>query len=84
MARAQPVKPVEIPVTPSAEVWRSMSPAQREAHLVAVYAALEQEHIQAGAGVRHFRTKTGAFTTLNGHFRRVEKRLFLACELPTL
>ena len=52
MAQAQPVEAVAIPVTPSAEVWRTMSPAQREAHLLAVYAALEQEHIRAGEGVR--------------------------------
>lgn len=79
-----PVVPEEIPITPTVEVWRAMTQAERDAHVQAVFAALEQEQIRAGEGTRHFKTKAGAWATLSDHFQRVEKRLFLACELSTL
>lgn len=74
----------EIPVTPSLEAWRAMSPAAREAHILEVTAALEHEKLHCGEGLRHFRTKSGTMTTLGGHFERVGRSILLAAELPVL
>lgn len=79
-----PIEPDEIPITPSAERWRAMSPADRDAHLLEVFAALEREELRAAEGLRHFKSKVGALSTLKGHFSRVGRKVFLACELAVL
>ncbi len=79
-----PAPPESIPITPSDEVWLAMTPAQREAHLLEVFAALEQERMSTGEGLQHSRAKIRALNTLGGHFDRIDRTIFLAADLAVL
>lgn len=73
-----------IPVTPSAEEWRAMSPARREAFVQAAMDALNQELELAPEGRPHSVAKMKAATTLGDFFARIGKRIYLAADLMVL
>lgn len=74
----------EIPITPSSEVWRSMSRAARDAHIEAVHAALERTADLMSQGRPHSTAKMSAVSVLGDFFERVGRRIYLAAELPVL
>lgn len=77
-------RPLEIPVTPSAEVWRSMSKRAQGAHMDQVFAALERQAELMPEGRPHSVAKIGAISVLGDFFQRVGRRVYLAAELPVL
>ena len=74
--------PVEIPVTPSAERWRAMSRAERDAHLADALDALQREAWLSPEGLPHATARAGALSVLSDHFHRAGRRVFLAADLP--
>ena len=84
MPQLAPAETDDYPITPSAMDWLAMSQKERDAHIQRVWDAAEREQIQVGESVRHFKAKTGAYNTLNEHFRRVETHIYVAAELSTL
>jgi Uma2 family endonuclease len=70
-----------LPLAPSEETWRAMTPAQREAFLVEVNMALEAEAELMSESRPHSRAKSKALDKLGQHFRMSGKKVYLASEL---
>ena len=69
-------------VAPTAERWRAMSKAERDAFLEASLAALQQEEARLSEGSPHSTAKTAAWQLLRDHFDRVGRPIFIRAELP--
>ncbi len=75
---------LEIPVTPSVEGWRAMSPRARQAHHEAVIAALQREAELMPEGRPHSYWCINAYSVLGDFFQRIGRRIYLPAELPVL
>lgn len=75
---------VEIPVVPSVEVWRAMSPAAREAFVVAMNEALTEAVALMPEGQPHKKAKSRALDLLGRHFQAKGRAVYLAEELSVL
>ncbi len=71
-------------VAPDEAAWSRMSRAERDAAIERVLAVFDEYREAMSEGVRHFRAKSGAAADLDGHFRRIRRDVFLACELAVL
>ncbi len=80
---AQPVAP-PIPVAPSEERWREMTPAQREQFVVQVNVALSDPLNVMSEGRPHKKAKSRALDMLGLHFRAMGRHVFLAEEFAVL
>jgi len=74
----------EPPVTPSAEVWRAMTPEARERFLVEVIDAFSDPRLTMGNGQPHNLAKRRATERLRRHFDAIGRRIYLAEELNVL
>jgi Uma2 family endonuclease len=79
------LEPEDIPVAPSAEVWRSMSEDAQLAFILAATDALNERNLQLmGEGRPHERARAGAMAVLGDFFERAGQPVYLASDLPVL
>ena len=76
--------PREIPVGPSLNAWRAMSPSAREGFLVAMNEALTEAAELMGEGRPHKQAKSRAVDLLGLHFKAKGRTVYLAEELSVL
>lgn len=76
--------PRPIPVTPSEERWREMTPAQREQFIVEVNTALSDPLNFMSEGRPHKKAKSRALDMLGLHFRTMGRNVYLAEEFAVL
>jgi Uma2 family endonuclease len=81
--KAQPAPP-PVPITPTEERWRAMTPAERERFLVGVNEALSDPIRVMAEGRPHKKAKSRAIDMLGRHFRAMGKHIYLAEELSVL
>lgn len=81
---SQPAVPPAIPVTPTEAEWRALSPAEREAFLVRVNAALSEAALLMGEGRPHWDAKLALLDALGLFFRTVGRSVYLAAEMSVL
>jgi Uma2 family endonuclease len=74
----------ELPVAPSAEAWRAMSPAERERLLIRINEAFSDPVLLKSEGRPHKKAKSEAVDTLSLHFRTVGRVVYLAEEMSVL
>jgi len=79
-----PDPPRSVPITPSVERWRAMTPAERESLLIEVNDALTDQQILLPEGRPHKKAKTKAMDMLGLHFRAMGRRIYLAEEMSVL
>jgi Uma2 family endonuclease len=76
--------PRPVPVTPTEDRWRAMTPAERERFIVSVNEALSDPLIFMSEGRPHKKAKSRAIDMLGLHFRAMGRRIYLAEELSVL
>lgn len=76
--------PRPVPVTPSAERWQTMTPAEREQFIIAVNEALSDPALAMSEGRPHKKAKSRALDMLGLHFRTMGKHVYLAEEMSVL
>jgi Uma2 family endonuclease len=76
--------PREIPVGPSLDAWRAMTPRAREGFLVAMNEALTEADELMGEGRPHKQAKSRAIDLLGLHFKAKGRTVYLAEELSVL
>jgi len=76
--------PREIPVGPSLDAWRAMTPRAREGFLVAMNQALAEAAELMGEGRPHKQAKSRAIDLLGLHFKAKGRTVYLAEELSVL
>jgi len=82
---AEPAPSVPAPlVTPTEEVWRAMSPAERERFLVRVLDALSDPIAAMSEGRPHKKAKTRTLDRLGLHFTSLGRAVYLADEMAVL
>lgn len=81
--KGRPV-PLPVPVTPTEERWRAMTPAERERFLVAVNEALSDPALVMAEGRPHKKAKSRAIDKLGRHFRAMGKLIYLAEEMSVV
>ncbi len=80
---AKPEPPV-IPIAPTEERWRAMTPAERERFLVSVNEVLSDPVFAMAEGRPHQKAKSRAIDMLSRHFRAMGKHIYLAEELSVI
>ncbi len=73
-----------VPVTPTEECWRAMTPAERERFIIAVNEALSDPLISMSEGRPHKKAKSRALDMLGLYFRTLGRHVYLAEELSVL
>jgi Uma2 family endonuclease len=73
-----------LPITPTAEVWSSMSADARDAFLVQVLDALNDPNAVMGEGRPHWLAKSRVLDAMSLHFDALKRVIYLAEELPLL
>ena len=73
-----------LPITPTAEVWSSMSADARDAFLVQVLDALNDPNAVMGEGRPHWLAKSRVLDAMSLHFDALKRVIYLAEELPVL
>jgi Uma2 family endonuclease len=76
--------PRPVPVTPTVERWRAMTPREREQFMVDVNEALSDPLIVMSEGRPHKKAKSKAIDMLGLHFRTLGKHVYLAEEMSVL
>ncbi|HEY8380205.1 MAG TPA: Uma2 family endonuclease [Nannocystis sp.] len=76
--------PIPVPIGPSAERWRSMSPDERDRFYAEVFAALNQPAEMMTEGRPHSRAKSAAFDALTLHFKTTGRMIYIADELAVI
>lgn len=75
---------IPIPIAPSEETWRAMTPAERERLLVQVNDALSDPRRVMSEGRPHKKAKTRALDLLGLHFKTIGRAIYLAEEMAVL
>ena len=75
---------VAIPIGPTAEEWRAMTPDERQRFLVNVNEALSDPQNTMGEGRPHKKVKTRALDMLGLHFRAMGRVVYLAEEMSVV
>lgn len=70
------------PRAPSQRRWDAMSAAERRRVVDALPGEVTDAEMSPPEGDRHFQAKVRALDALQGHFRRLKRRVYLAAELP--
>lgn len=73
-----------MPRAPTQAVYDAMTPEQRERMELEIMEALDELRVWMSEGTPHSRPKNRALAELEAHFRRRERRIFLATELAVL
>ncbi|MEO5728137.1 MAG: Uma2 family endonuclease [Byssovorax sp.] len=81
---APPSPPRSLPVAPSEEEWRAMSPDERERLLVKILDALSDPRAAMSEGRPHKKVKTRSLDMLGLHFGAVGRVVYLAEEMAVL
>jgi Uma2 family endonuclease len=76
--------PRSIPVGPSLEEWRALTPAERESFLVKVLDALSDPRSAMTEGRPHKKAKTRALDLLGLHFKAMGRVVYLAEEMAVM
>jgi Uma2 family endonuclease len=76
--------PAKLPVGPSEEAWRAMTPIERESFLIEVNAALSDPRSAMSEGRPHKKAKTRALDLLGLHFRAMGRVVYLAEEMAVV
>ena len=86
MATDPPASPPlrSIPIGPSIEVWRAMTPAERERFLIQVNDALSDPRSTMSEGRPHKKAKTRALDMLGLHFKAMGRVIYLAEEMAAV
>ena len=71
------------PRAPPAAVWDAMSPTERARVLATLPSDFPLSETNPPEGDFHFNAKKRTRDVLDGFFKRVGRRVYLACELPT-
>src|SRR5262245_58266414 len=79
-----PSPPRSIPIAPTVEEWRAMSPDERERWLVKVLDALSDPKDTMSEGRPHKKAKTRSLDMLGLHFGAVGRVVYLAEEMAVL
>jgi len=74
----------ELPITPSVEEWRTMTPEARRKHIVSVNEALSDPRLTMGDGRPHVQAKRRATDRLKRHFDALRRVIYLAEEMNVL
>ena len=80
-AQALPDLSDELLIGPSAETWHAMSPAEREAFIVAASEHLEREALLMPPGRRHERARVSTAQVLEDYFHRAGRQVYVASDL---
>ncbi len=70
------------PRAPPTEVWNQMTPEERKRVVEALPSDFTLDFLPPPEGDRHFNPKAAAKDTLNRHFQRVGRRVYVSGELP--
>ncbi len=73
-----------LPVAPSEEAWRAMTPAQRQAFVEETLSAIDDQADFMSEGRPHAHAKNKATDKLERYFQRIGRRIYLANELPVI
>lgn len=76
--------PGALPIGPTEEVWRAMTPDERERFLVNVNESLSDPQNTRGEGRTHKKAKTRALDMLGLHFRALGRVVYLAEEMSVV
>src|SRR6185503_1041473 len=79
---ASPPRP--LPIGPTEEAWRAMTPAERERFLLEVLDALSDPRSAMSEGRPHKKIKTRALDMLGLHFKAMGRVVYLAEEMAVL
>jgi Uma2 family endonuclease len=80
----QSSSPPSPPIAPTEEVWRSMTPAERESFLVKVNDSLSDPQSLMSEGRPHKKAKVRALDMLGLHFKTMGRVIYLAEEMSVL
>jgi Uma2 family endonuclease len=83
-ARPLPPAPRAIPIAPTEEQWRAMSPAEREKVQVAVNEALTDQERLMPEGQPHKKAKSRAMDMLGLHFKAMGRAIYVAEDMSVL
>lgn len=84
LAAALGMTPRPVPITPTEEAWRLMTPKQREDFIMTVNEALSDPLIAMSEGRPHKKAKSRALDMLGLHFRALGRRIYLVEELSVM
>lgn len=84
LARSAKAVPMESLRVPTADVWATLTEAERAAVEDRIYLALNADVLAMSESTRHFRSKARAYADLDDYFDGSGRRIFLACELAVL
>jgi Uma2 family endonuclease len=73
------LKPV--PIVPTEDRWRAMTPKAKEQFLIEMNEALKDEQLVMSEGRPHKKAKSRAIDMLGNHFRAMGRRIYLAEEM---
>src|SRR5262245_10718561 len=76
--------PRALPVGPTEEAWRAMTPAERERFLIEVIDALSDPRSAMSEGRPHKKAKTRALDMLGLHFKAMGRGVYLAEEMAVV
>lgn len=82
--RTPPAESLPIPLTPTVEVWRAMSPEAKLDFQLRVIDALNAAAGAMGEGRPHKKAKTRTLDALGLHFKATGRAVYLAEEMPVL
>ncbi|MFH0901268.1 MAG: Uma2 family endonuclease [Pseudomonadota bacterium] len=71
----------QTPRAPTTAEWEAMSPEERARVVDSLPAAMLEEERALPEGDPHFKAKTGAMNDLELFFRRLGRRIYIACDL---
>lgn len=82
--RTPATPPAPLPVAPTAEAWRAMSPAEREHFLIQANEALSDPHRMMSEGRPHKKAKSRVVDMLGLHFNAMGRVIYLAEEMAAV
>ena len=74
----------QLPIGPTVDVWRAMTPAERESFLITVLDALSDPRDTMSEGRPHKKAKTRALDMLGLHFKAMGRVVYLAEEMAVV
>ncbi|WP_437731780.1 Uma2 family endonuclease [Sorangium sp. So ce1335] len=83
-ASGTPLPPSSLPIAPTEEAWRAMTPAERERLLVTILDALSDPRSAMAEGRPHYKAKARAIDMLTLHFGSTGRVIYLAEEMAVL
>ncbi len=82
MPNAPRPEPGDYPRAPSREAWERMTAEERQRVVDTLPNEVTDAELSPPEGDLHFRGKVDPLETLRSHFRRKQRKVYVACELP--